>query len=244
MVKDFISGITSYGAALRHISSHGLWVFILLPGILTVLAGAGVLLLGYGLSDNLGGLLVGIWPWEWGRSVVESIARVFGGLLVVVFGLIIFKQFIMVVCAPILSVLSERVEDQLTGRRSGAGFSFRQITSDILRGLRIALRNIFRELSLTIVLLLLGLIPVFTPFTTAAIFIIQAYYAGFGNMDFALERHFRYRDSVRFVQRYRGLAIGNGAVFIVLLLTFVGFLVALPLSTVAVTIETVKRLEA
>jgi CysZ protein len=162
----------------------------------------------------------------------------------VLLGLIIFKQLIMVICSPILSVLSERVEDQLTGKHSGSGFSLRQITSDFMRGLRIALRNIFRELSLTIVLLLLGLVPIFTPFTTIAIFIIQAYYAGFGNMDFALERHFRYRDSVRFVQRYRGLAVGNGAIFILLLLTFVGFLVALSLSTVAVTIETVKRLEA
>ncbi len=244
MVKDFLSGISSYGAALRHISSHGLWAFVLLPGILTFLVGVGVLFLGYGLSDNLGGLVAGIWPWEWGHGAVESIASVFGGLLIVIFGLIIFKQLIMVICSPLMSVLSERVEDQLMGRHSAPAFSLRQITSDIIRGLRIALRNIFRELSLTIFLLLLGLVPVFTPFTTAAIFIIQAYYAGFGNMDFALERHFRFRESVRFVQRYRGLAIGNGVVFILLLLTFAGFLVALPLSTVAVTIETAKRLDS
>lgn len=244
MVRDFISGITSYGAALRHVTSHGLWGYVLLPGVISVLVGMGILMLGYGLSDNFGGLIVGIWPWEWGRGVVGSIASVFGGLLILVLGLIIFKQLIMVICAPLLSLLSEKVENQLTGRNSGPGFSLRQISSDVIRGFRIALRNIIRELLLTIVLLLLGLIPVFTPFTTIAIFFIQAYYAGFGNMDFALERHFRYRDSIRFVQRHRGLAIGNGGVFILLLLSFAGFLVALSLSTVAATIETVKKLES
>ncbi len=72
---------------------------------------------------------------------------------------------------------------------------------------------------------------------------MQSYYAGFGNLDFALERHYRYADSVRFVQRNRALALGNGAVFMLLLFTFAGFLVALPLGTVAATIETVKRVD-
>jgi CysZ protein len=65
------------------------------------------------------------------------------------------------------------------------------------------------------------------------IFVTQAYYAGFGNLDFTLERHFRVRESVRFVRRNRGLAIGNGTVYLLLLLSVVGFLVALPLATVA-----------
>jgi CysZ protein len=38
---------------------------------------------------------------------------------------------------------------------------------------------------------------------------------------------------VRFVRRNRGLAIGNGTVYLLLLLSVVGFLVALPLATVA-----------
>jgi CysZ protein len=166
----------------------------------------------------------------------------FGGLLVFLLGMIIFKQLVMVVSAPIMSILSEKVENQLVGKDSGVRISLKQIISDIVRGLKIALRNIFREIGATLLLLLFGLIPVFTPFSTILIFVLQAYYAGFGNLDFMLERHYRFRDSVKFVQNNRLLAIGNGAVFMLMLYTFVGFLFALPLGTVAATIAATDRI--
>ena len=62
-------------------------------------------------------------------------------------------------------------------------------------------------------------------------------------MDYTLERHFSSRESIRFVKSHRGLAIGNGTVFMFLLMTGFGFLFAPPLAAVAATIETVKRLE-
>ncbi|MBI5916055.1 MAG: EI24 domain-containing protein [Bacteroidetes bacterium] len=243
MVKNFLDGISSYGAAFRHVSKHGLWGYVLLPGLLSLAIGIGVFALAWGFSDNVGNLLDNLWRWDWGRAWVEKIAQVFGGLLLLLMGMIMFKQIIMVVSAPAMSILSEKVENQLLGIDGGTKLSIPQILSDLQRGLRIALRNIVREVFLTIILLLAGLIPLLTPFTTALIFVLQAYYAGFGNIDFALERHFRYRDSVRFVQNNRALAIGNGTVFLLLLFTFVGFLFALPLGTVAATIETTKRLE-
>ena len=85
-------------------------------------------------------------------------------------------------------------------------------------------------------------LPFFSPFVAVAIFLVQSYYAGFGSMDYTMERHLKVRDSIRFVRSNRGLALGNGAVFILLLMTGIGFLFALPLSTAASTPEVVKRL--
>jgi len=62
-------------------------------------------------------------------------------------------------------------------------------------------------------------------------------------MDYTLERHFSIGESVRFVRANRWLAVGNGAVFMLILMTGIGFLLAPPLATVAATIETAKRLE-
>ncbi len=242
MFKNFFDGATAYGTAFRHISNYGLWGYVLVPGILTILIAFAVFGAAWGLSDNIGDVLDNLWRWETGRSVVEKIAQVFGGILVLATSLIIFKQLVLVVASPFMSFLSEKVEQQLLGSSLSPSFSLSQITSDIARGLRIAIRNILRELSATIFLLLLGLIPIFTPFTTVLIFVIQAYYAGFGNFDFALERRFRYRESVGFVQNNRLLVLGNGTVYILLLLTFVGFLFALPVGVVAATIEANKRL--
>lgn len=243
MIKDFLDGVISYLSAVRHVSRHRLWAYVLLPGLLCVVIGFAVIFTAWNLSDETGDLIDNLWIWDWGREAIAAVSQVLGGLIVLLIGLIIFKQLIMVLLAPFMSHLSEKVENQILGKNNGGTvLSLRKIASDILRGLRIALRNIVRELSLTILLLLLGLIPVFTPFTTILIFTVQAYYAGFGNMDFTLERHYPYRESIKFVERNRWLATGNGAIFMLLLFSFVGFLFALPLSTVAATIETTKRL--
>ncbi len=243
MIKDFIDGLYSYGKALQLLSKHKLWGYAIVTGLLSVLLGAGIFSLAWGLSDNLGDTFDNLWRWEWGSEVVAKVAQVFGGLIILVVGLIVFKQLIMVISAPFMSLLSERIENALRGYDASPKFTVKRALYELVRGLRIAIRNIIRELLLTAFLLVLGLIPLFTPFTTVLIFIIQSYYAGFGNMDFTLERHLSYKDSIRFVNRYRGLAIGNGLVFIVALLTFVGFLFVVPLSTAASAVETIKRLE-
>ena len=106
------------------------------------------------------------------------------------------------------------------------------------------LGNLFRELSYTLLLLLLGLIPLFAPFTALAILGVQAYYAGFGNLDYTLEKFYDSREARRFAQRYRYLAIGNGLVFLGLLaLPIAGLFLAPALSTVAATLATLKRVD-
>lgn len=99
------------------------------------------------------------------------------------------------------------------------------------------------ELLITLPLLLLKFIPIINLFSTALIFFIQAYYAGFGNMDYTLERHKTYRQSLNFVKQNKGLAIGNGIGFLLLLLIpFAGVLLVLPLSVTSASINTVKHL--
>jgi CysZ protein len=116
---------------------------------------------------------------------------------------------------------------------------------ELVRGIRVSLRNILRELLLTLIVLVIsGLLPFLAIFGGPVIFAIQAYYAGFGNMDFTLERHLGVRGSVRFVRNHKGLAIGNGAVFVLLLMIpVVGLFLAPGLSTVASTIRTIEHLE-
>lgn len=80
---------------------------------------------------------------------------------------------------------------------------------------------------------------------TVALFLVQAYYAGFGNMDFTLERHYQYKESIQFVKRNKGVAIGNGLVFILFLLVpFIGALLVLPLSVTAATLTTLPKIKA
>ncbi|NNE30558.1 MAG: EI24 domain-containing protein, partial [Saprospiraceae bacterium] len=132
-----------------------------------------------------------------------------------------------------LSPLSEKVEEHLTGVRPVSP----PFWTTLWRGLRLALRNIIRELILVLPLLVLSLFPVFTLFTTLAIFLIQAYYAGFGNLDFVMERHLKRRESIRYVKAHRGMAIGNGIPFLLMVGFVVGIFFAPALATIAGTIS-------
>jgi len=242
MIRAFIDGVTAYGEALQIIRKQRLWKYFVVPALISLVLAAIIFGSSWYLSDDVGGWLSNLYPWEFGKLAVEKISSIFGGLLLVALGLILYKNLVMALASPFMSLLSERIERNLGAGIDDSPLTVRRILSETIRGLRIALRNIIRELLITLLLLLLGLIPIFAPFTAILIFATQAFYAGFGSMDYILERHFNMRDSVRFVRANRGLAIGNGTVFLLILMTGVGFLIALPLSTVAATTETLKRL--
>jgi len=62
-------------------------------------------------------------------------------------------------------------------------------------------------------------------------------------MDYTLERHFEYKESVRFVKKNRGVATGNGIIFMLLLLIpVIGIILVLPLSVTAASTKTVELL--
>ncbi len=60
-------------------------------------------------------------------------------------------------------------------------------------------------------------------------------------MDYTLVRHLSYKQSIQFVNKYRGVAISNGIIFILMLLNpVIGIIFVLPLSVTAASTETIK----
>ena len=60
-------------------------------------------------------------------------------------------------------------------------------------------------------------------------------------MDYTLERHLSYSESIRFVKKHKGTAIGNGIFFmLMLLIPVVGIIIVLPLSVTAASTETIR----
>ena len=243
MLKGFIEGLTSYSKAFKLISKLKLWKYAMVPALISLIFGGSIIFSAYSISDNLGGWLVSWYPWERGLSLLTKIATVFGGLLTGILGLLIYKYVILILVSPFMTPLSQKVEEHLTGKSYDAPFSMAKAIKDIIRGLRVSLKNIIKELFFVAILFLFGLIPLLSLFTTVLIFLVQSYYAGFGNIDYTLERHFNVKESNQFVKRNRGFAIGNGVVFLGLLMIGIGFIIAPPLSTVAATIGVSKRLD-
>lgn len=243
MIKNIISGIKAYFGAFSLISKLRLWKYFAIPMIISFLTALVIFGSAYSLSDNIGVLISKIWLWDWGRETFSSISNFIGGLIIVVIGIILFKHIIMALSSPFMSPVSEKIEAHLTGNPP---HSLRNTTfmQQLMRGIRINGRNLFMEFLITIPVLILGFIPIIGFITSILLFIVQAYYAGFGNMDYTLERHYQYKESLQFVRKHRGLAIGNGIVFILfLLIPIIGVILVLPLSVTAASTRTVEALQ-
>ncbi len=244
MIKNILKGIKAYTGTFKLLSKLGLWKYFGVPIAISIITAAVIGFSAYGLSDDIGHYISKIWVWESGKETFTTIANVIGGLVIVALGLILYKHIIMALSAPFMSPVSEKIEAHLLGTESHAHrkTSFKE---QLWRGIRINVRNLAMELLLTIPILLISFIPVIGFFSTILLFLVQAYYAGFGNMDYTLERHFKYDESLAFVKKNRGIAIGNGIVFMLfLLIPIIGIIIVLPLSVTAASLKTIELIKA
>jgi len=242
MIKDIFRGIRAYGGSFKLINELGLWKYFGVPMAISFITAILIGFTAWGLSDNIGSLIAKAWVWEWGSETFRTIGDILGGLIVVAIGLILYKHIIMALSAPFMSPVSEKIEAHLMGENH----THRNTSNaaQLWRGVRINLRNLGMELVLTIPILILSFIPGVNIITSVLLFLVQSYYAGFGNMDYTLERHFEANKSIQFVQRNRGIAIGNGIVFMaMLLIPIVGIILVLPLSVTASTTETIRLID-
>ncbi len=237
-----IKGITDYVRALGWIFHRRVFLFALIPGIMALVLSGAIFLSIQHYADDLGQWMWSWYTWDWGRSFIDTASTWIGGFIMAALSLILFKYVILIVSSPFMSPLSERLESLLTGEEEDIPISGKMMLEGLVRGIRITMRNIIRELGLTILLLLLSLFPFFAPFTGILILATQAYYAGFGNMDFTMERYFTIPEAVSFTRSHKMYALGNGLIFIGLLfIPLLGALVAVPLGAAAGTIGVVER---
>lgn len=240
MLGKFFKGIRTYGLAVNVLNRYRLWRWVILPGLLSLLIGGAVVAFAATYTDQLAHWLGEQWPFETGEKTFELVMQIIAIILMVVLVLLSLKYVVLVLVAPFMGTLSEKVEARITGQEPPDA-SFLQIIKDIGRGLAIAVRNIVREIFYTLLITIAGLfIPVVGQvLSTLLILLIQSYYLGFGNADFTLERkRFSVRDTVNFVSSYRWLVMGNGAGFLLLLLIpGLGLLLAPGIGTVAATLN-------
>lgn len=242
MIKNIILGIQEYAVSFNLISKLKLWNYFIIPIIISIVTAILIGVEAYVLSDNIGDFITKIWIWDFGKETFNSISNFIGGLIIVIIGLIIYKHVIMALSAPFMSAVSEKIEHHFYGevKHLHKKSSF---VEQLIRGIRINVRNLLKELLITLPILLLKFIPVVNIFSTILLFLVQAYYAGFGNMDYTLERHLNYKKSVDFVGNHRGIAIGNGMVFMLcLLIPIIGIIIVLPLSVTAASTKTLSLL--
>ena len=248
MLKDIIIALQSYAAAHRFIIKHRLWKWILIPGIIYASMFCAGIYLFWISSDiaiqhllqvtGLGKMITALeggwlkFLFIFGQVVLKLV------LMLLYFSL--FKYLFLIIGSPLFAYLSEKTESIMEGKEFP--FSFTQLLKDIARGIRLALRNTLWQTLYTFSILLLSLIPFVGWFTPFFALLIECYFLGFSMLDYSCERHqLSTTQSIAFIGKHKGLAIGNGIVFYLMhMVLIVGWILAPSYAVIAATISYYK----
>jgi CysZ protein len=148
-----------------------------------------------------------------------------------------FKYLFLIIGSPLFAYLSEKTEAILLNKEYP--FSLKRFITDIIRGISIALRNTLWQTVYTISILLLALIPVLGWITPLLALFVECFYFGFSMLDYTNERKGLSSSlSIDFINRHRGLAIGNGMVFYLMHgLPVIGWIFAPGYAVIAATLS-------
>jgi CysZ protein len=244
MFKQFSKAVKAYGTAFNIIVNNNLWSYFLFPVIIFILLFIGGTAIIEQVTDLLHKTVMG-WlnlpvPGTKEEKIFTGFLDFFVNIsLKIIFFIVystIIKYLILIFLSPVLALLSERVDEIITGKKYE--FSLVQLLKDALRGSMIALRNMFIQLGLVICCFILMMIPVIGWFAPFFLAIINYYFYGFTFLDYTSERYrLSVSESTDFVRRNKGLAIGNGFIFAILFaIPWLGVIIAPILAVVAATV--------
>jgi CysZ protein len=222
-----------------------LWKWIIIPGIIYMLlftAGMYFFWTSSGAAITNISELIGIERWLQRQrsgllSFVFMMSRIMVQLLLLFFYFSLFKYLWLIIGSPVFAYLSEKTEALLEG--TDYPFSWPQLLKDMLRGIKLALRNALWQTVYTVSILLLSFIPVVGWVTPVISMFVECYYYGFSMLDYSCERHkLSPSQSVAFISNRKGLAIGNGLVFYLMhFIPVLGWVLAPAYAVVAATIS-------
>ena len=248
MLKEIIIAFQSYRDAHRFIKENKLWKWIVIPGIIyTLLFFAGIYF--FWVTSNTAMKFIlqasGVKAWldsmhdNW-LSYLFILGQIMMHLILLLFYFSLFKFFFLIIGSPVFAYLSEKTESIMEGK--DYPFSFKKLMADILRGIRIALRNMVWQTVYLLTIFILSIVPVAGWIAPMVALFVECYYLGFSMLDYSSERNnINYSQSIQFVGRHKGLAIGNGMIFYAMhTVPILGWIFAPSYAVVAATLSIIK----
>lgn len=244
-IKGFSTGFRSFFKAIPFIFKNNLWWTFFIP----VFLGLAMYITGFSFMDGYGTQLKELIN-EWlltdsSSKLVIFIVKFLGGLakfLIQVLFFIIFYYLsgylILIFLSPLLAWVSEKTDK--IQNHVDYPFEWKQFFKDIWRGIVIALRNLFYEIAVTILVLIINFIPIVNiisvPLSVVFLFLLTAYFYGFSYMDYTNERkRLSVKESISLIRKNKGIAIANGSLFsFALLIPVMGGIAAI-IATVGAT---------
>ncbi|MEP6464804.1 MAG: EI24 domain-containing protein [Parafilimonas sp.] len=245
MLKEIIIALQSYYKAHYFIREHKLWKWIIIPGIIYAILFT-ISMYFFGITANSFiewiSLKTGlkIWLAKNGTGITGFLFAFAGVMLWItqmLFYFSLFKYIWLILGSPVFAYLSEKTASIIEEKEFE--FNSKQYTKDIVRGIKIALRNCLWQSVYMISILLLSLIPVAGWLTPLLALLVECYYYGFSMLDYSFERKkFTTAESIYFIGDHKGLAVGNGVIFYLIhVIPVLGWVLAPAYSVVAATLS-------
>ncbi len=245
MFKEIVIAVQSYIKAHRFIRQNSLWKWIIIPGIIYCLLFI-VSMYFFGKTANalIEWISVSTGLKSWLMRTDSGLLGFFFTLAGIMLWLIqvllyfsLFKYIWLIVGSPLFAYLSEKTDSII--QHTDYPFSTAQLLKDIVRGIKLAVRNTLWQTVYMISILLLSFIPVLGWLTPLLAILIECYYYGFSMLDYSCERKkMTAAESIFFVGTHKGLAIGNGVLFYLMhLLPLIGWVLAPAYAVIAATLS-------
>lgn len=230
-MKDFSIGLRGFGRAFGFAMRNGLWWMFLVPVVLWLLFASGILWVSTEAVELVSGWVSMFWDidvpatdrtgmegaWDDAKGFLNSARDVIvlfavKAALWFLFGLV-GKYLVLILLSPLLAYASERTEEIVTGLT--VPFDLGQFVRDVGRGIVMALRNGFNELSIAVVLWACTLfVAVLAPVTAVVLWLISSWFYGFSMFDYIFERQrMGIGASAHAARERRGIVLANGMLF-------------------------------
>jgi CysZ protein len=247
LLKEIVITIQSWGQAHRFIIQHKLWKWVVIPGL--IYAGffvAAMYFFGRSATAVIEYVTYILHVSDW----IQKFQNSFLGFLFTFAGIILwltlllfyfsfFKYIILIIGSPIFAFLSRKTESIIENNehiRNWAG-----IRKEAARGIGMALRNCGWQTVYLVALIILSLIPIVGWITPLIVLLVECYYYGFAMLDYGLARNNNSgSQSIHFIGRHKGLAIGNGILFYMMHVLII-FAPAYAIIAATLTVNQVKK---
>ncbi len=215
-IRQFFDAIKAYRLAWRFVVTNRMWWIFLVPFGLAVglfslvdwLSGQLHIHLWELISGHFPILLEPSWWWEFTSWLLKLTLKV----LLFLFYLKIYRYLTLLLLSPVFSMVSELLQNKLTGHQKP--FSFVATLKDFWRGVRVAFRNLSRELFYSLIIYVLALLlPIGLPIYSILLLLVESYFWGAAMIDYRNEYFgLSVRKSIDMQSKFKGLAIGNGLI--------------------------------
>ncbi|MCX6296893.1 MAG: EI24 domain-containing protein [Bacteroidetes bacterium] len=245
--EQFGLAIKSYVTAISFIFDKGLWKYFIYSLLISALLVFGGFEIAKKLSDAIENGVLFYVNFNSGAGTLSFLGDALHFLLNIGLKIVFFfifstfsKYILLIIMSPVMALISERTEEIVTGKIYP--FNILQFMKDILRGVIIALRNMFIEFGFIFLGFFIVWIPVIGWLSTLFLFVLSYYFYGFSMIDYFSERRrLGISQSVRYVRKNKGLAIGNGFIFSLLFaIPFIGGMIVAVVAPVAACIAVLE----